>query len=493
MTHGSGATMRQAMLSIEKFSFVRALVVLAMVGCGGESQTPEGEELTAGTERPAGGGDAGSGATDPGGETEEPGDPTPDAGTPTGEDAGPAAENPWGTSDAESGEALPERRQMAGAALEAYRRGVQRANAGDYEAASRAFTEALEADGNAFRAAYNLGVVSDRLGRGDDALRYYRQALRIQPDYERALEGAVAIYVRRGQATEGVALAEPIARRWVRNLAVQAVYGDVLVHANRTQDAIAAARGALRRDERFVPAMLVLVKANLRLGRLELAESILDQALAIDERHAEANYLKGRMLQDQNQLAPALARFRTAVESRPDYPDARLALGLQLLSGANYDEALTHFEQAARMMPDVAEVHLNLGDAYRSTKQWTKAKTSLDRALQMNPNLAEVHYNLALMYMAAGADFPGMDVLTSLQRAQEEFTTYRTMMGSRLKRDDASSGYLEEVGRSIERTKRALARDAARRQREAERAARAPAEGAEAAPAEGAEAAPAGE
>lgn len=403
--------------------------------------------------------------------------------TGTASSEGPPAESPWGRPEGESGEPLPSRQAMSGSARDSYRRGVEAGQRGDTATARRAFEETLRADPNAFRAAYNLGVLADREGQPDQALTYYRQALRVQADYERAAEGIVTIHVRRGQAGEAVAFMEPLARRWIRNLHLQALYGEALIFANRPQDAIAAARTALRRDERFVPAMIVLVKANARLGRTELAQSILDQAIAIDGANAELHYLKGRMQQEQNQLGPALQSYRRAVELRPDFADARMALALQMLAGANYTEAVQQFEAVARLVSDVPEVHLGLGNAYRSTKQWEKAKNELERVIAVSPRSPEAHYGLALLYMEAGSEFPGLDLMASLQRAQQEFRAYRELMGPRLARDDQSGTYLEEIQRQIEREQRRIERDAARAQRERERAARQAAQAAETPPA----------
>jgi len=355
--------------------------------------------------------------------------------------------------------------------------------------ARRAFEDALRADPSAFRAAYNLGVLSDRAGNADQALTYYRQALRILPDYERAAEGIVTIYVRRNQAADAVAFMQPLAERWIRNLSIQAIYGEALVHANRPQDAVAAARAALRRDERFVPAMVVMVKANERLGRLELAESILDQALSIDGSNPELIFLRAQRLQATGQLSLALESYRRAVQLRPDFADARMALALQLLAGANYDEAVQQFESLARLVSDQPEVHLGLGNAYRSTKQWEKSKTELDRVFAVQPQNAEAHFALGLLYMEAG-EYPGMDRLTSLRHAQEELQNFRQISGPRLSRDDPSGAYLEEIAREIEREERRIQREEQRRQRDAERAARSAASAATAAAPEGGAAAP---
>ncbi|MBZ0120646.1 MAG: tetratricopeptide repeat protein, partial [Sandaracinaceae bacterium] len=361
---------------------------------------------------------------------------------------------------------------MSASAQDAYRRGLAASASGDDRAARAAFQQALDADSSAFKAAYNLGVLADRAGEEARALQYYQQALRIQPDYERAIEGIATIHIRRGNAVEAVSFVRPLAEQWVRNLHVQAVYGDVLVQANRPEEAIEAARRALRRDERFVPAMIVLVKANLRLERTELATTILDQAIETNGNVAELHYLRGRLHQQEGNLAPALASYRRAIELEPNYTEARMALGLQQMAGGNYTDALEQFRTAAQLAPGMVSVRLALGDAYRATKAWQQAKAEFDRVLQMQPQNAEVHYNLGLMYMAAQDQFPGMTTLDALQRAVSELNRFREIRGPQLPRNHPSAGYLEELGRLITREQQRIERDRARAQREADRAAR---------------------
>jgi tetratricopeptide (TPR) repeat protein len=356
---------------------------------------------------------------------------------------------------------------MGGSARNAYQQGLSAAASGNNAAAVSAFQQALSADPRAYQAAYNLGVMADRAGNAAQALEYYQRALRIQADYERAAEGIVTVLLRRGNTAEAIAFVQPLATQWERNLYLQALLAEVFVAANRPDDAWEAARRALRRDERFVPAMIALIKASLAQGRKELAEGILDQALAVDQNNAELHYLKAKILLDEaGRLRDAITELRRAIELRPDYTEARMALGIQMMAGANYAEALTHFQTAARLAPTLVAVHLNLADAYRANKQWQLAKQTFETALRMQPNLPEAHYNLGLMYMAAGAEFPGMSQLQSMQKAVEELNRYRSMMGPRLARDDPSQAYLEDLGRQIEREQRRLEREASRGARE---------------------------
>jgi tetratricopeptide (TPR) repeat protein len=460
-----------------------ALAITPLVGCGkkgevkagGDTASASGGEAPAGGggETPAAGGGGGDAKADAGGkQPDKPaaGSTTGAGQTATGSTSRPAA-NPWGSPEAESGRPLPPRKRVSGKAKSAFDEGVKAARAGNLGAAKKSFDEALKADANSYEVLYAIAVVNDREGKESQALDFYRRSLRVQPDYEKAAEGIVAIYLRQGQPEKARQFLEPLARQWERNLHLTALYADLLVTQGQVDQAVTEARAALRRDERFVPAMISLVRANLRAGRIELADSILEQAIAVDDKNAELHYLRGKRYLEEQRLAEALTEFRKAVELDPDYAEARMELGMRLLAGANYSEALQQFQAVEKISPKLVEVHLALGDAYRSTKQWDKAKTSLDRALRMKTDLPQAHFELALMYMSAGAEFPGMDLLTALSRAKEEFGTYRSMMGGRLSRDDPSTAYLDDIDKAVAREQKRIERE----KKAAERAAKNPA------------------
>lgn len=381
----------------------------------------------------------------------------------------PSGNSAWGAPEAQSGRALPKRKAMNEAAKRSYQQGLQHAARGDDARARQSFEAALNADKNAYQAAYNLGVVLDRLGQTDKALSAYNRALKIQPDYELAVLGVVNIYRRQGSPGRGVSFAEPIARKWVRNLYLQAILADAYTSVDRVDDAENTARAALRRDERFVPAMISLAKASLKRGREELAESILEQALKIDANHPELHFLQGEAHEREGQLGLALASYRRAVELRPDYAEARMKLGIQYMAGGNYAQAREQFLVAARLVPSLVAAHLNLGDAYRANRQWKEAKRSLDQALRMQSNLPEAHFNLGLMYLAAGDQFPGLSTLDALQRATLELNNYRNQMGPRLKKDDPSTAYLADISKRIEREQKRIEREKKQKEREARR------------------------
>lgn len=427
-----------------------ALVATTLVvqGCGDKDTSAPGSETSAGGELP--GGVSGQ----------------------TGAASGDAAQSPWGATQAEQCR-RPARTSMSSKAQKAFDRGVQAAEANDVATATQYFQDALKRDAGAYPALYNLGVLADRSGDERKALDYYRRSLAVLPDYEPAARGITTIEIRRGDVQGAVASIEPIARDHRTNLEVQALYAEVLVEARRYDEAWMAARRALKCDERFVPALIALTKASRAQGRDELADSILDRAMAIDANVAELYFLTGEKLKDEpGRLRDALEAYERSVELRPDYAEARMALGIQLLAGGNYDDALSHFRAAESLIPNVPAVHVNLGDAHRASKQWTDAQLAYRRALELESKLPEAHFGLGLLYLSAAGDFPGLDEVSALEKSVDEFKTYRTQMGPRLGRDDQSTEYLRDLDRMIQRAKRRIERDEERANRDAERGAR---------------------
>ncbi len=444
-----------------------------------ESETPGSSEGTSGgesgtasqMEAPPGSVEAPPpGQTDPDDPMSDPNPqpaPPPTGGTDAQTPAAPTAAERWGSRDNEACRA-PTRAAMSAVAQQNISRGVAAANSGNVDGARTAFMAALSQDPRSYHAAFNLGVISDRSGNETQAMEYYRQALRIQEDYESAVRGMVAIFLRRNDRAAALSFVEPLARRFSGNLELQAIHAEVLVHNQRYEQAWDAARRALRCDERFVPALRALVKASIAQDRKELAESILESALAAAPNDAELHYLHAQLLKNENGRArEVLAELEQAVQLRPSFSEARMELGTVLLRSGNYARALEQFEAVSRLNPTLPAVHLNLGDAYRSLRRWQEAKASYDRVLASSPNMPEVYFNLGLMYRAAQGDFPGLDMIQALQRAQESFTRYRNLMGPRLARDDPSETYLSELDRLIRRAQRMAEEEA----REAERAA----------------------
>jgi tetratricopeptide (TPR) repeat protein len=251
----------------------------------------------------------------------------------------------------------------------------------------------------------------------------------------------------------------------------------MLVRRGQYEQAINQAKAALRRNEKYAPAMVVMGRAYYQLNKSEFAESICDLALSIDASQGECHIIKGFVALKNDNDPVAREQFEKATKAKPGLGAAWLNLGVQYLKVKNYTAAITALEEATRLMASRAEAHLNLGSAYRGAgaqDQLTKAQASYTKALQLKPNYAAAYFNLGILFLDA-VTFPGMTKLQQLNTAVSHFNSYKRAQPT-LPKDDPVDGYIKQAQKDYERETKAQARDAARKARDAaKKAAPAPA------------------
>jgi len=225
----------------------------------------------------------------------------------------------------------------------------------------------------------------------------------------------------------------------------------------RFEDAIRQAKLALGRDERYVPAMVVLAKAYYYERKYELATSIVDIAKSIDPNNAECYNLLGFIALTHDDRISATAAFKKATELDPRYGNAWDNLAAQYLYGKNYDGALEAAKKATELLPQFAKAWNNLGSAYRGKQQYAEAENAYKRATQLDPNDADAYFNLGILYLDA-KQMPGTDLITKLNTSINYLNKYKQLAGYRLTKDDPSDTYIAEARTGIEREQKRILR-----------------------------------
>ena len=286
---------------------------------------------------------------------------------------------------------------------------------------------------------------------------------------------------------------------------------DDLYKAGRYQDAVAAAKEALTKNERYTPAMLVMAKSFFKLHKYEWMKKLWEMMQAngaSNGEKAEIYQLLAFLEMDQKNVPGAIALLKQAADAKPDDAIIWSNLGAQYLAAKNYGEATPVLEKATSLQPGFAKAHLNLGDAYRGDKEYEKAQAEYQRALQLFPNYADAVFNLGILYLDADK-IPNMDLFAKENTAIQYLQKYKQMMGSALAATDPADAYINEAQdkikkeeKRLERLKKQQERDAARaakkaaddakKAQEAQKAGAAPVPGAPAEPGAAAPAAPAG-
>jgi tetratricopeptide (TPR) repeat protein len=225
----------------------------------------------------------------------------------------------------------------------------------------------------------------------------------------------------------------------------------------RYEDAIRQAKLALGRDERYVPAMVVLAKAYYYQRKYELATSIVDIAKSIDGNNAECYNLLGFIALTRDDKISATAAFKKATELDSRYGNAWDNLAAQYLFAKNYDGALEAAQKATQLLPTFPKAWNNLGSAYRGKQQYAEAENAYKRATQLDPNYADAFFNLGILYLDA-KQMPGTDLVTKLNTSINYLNRYKQLASYRLTKDDPADGYIAEARTNIDREQKRLQR-----------------------------------
>ena len=101
----------------------------------------------------------------------------------------------------------------------------------------------------------------------------------------------------------------------------------------------------------------------------------------------------------------AIARYKEALEIKPDLAEAHHDLGLAYIRKGLHDEALAAFKQTIEVSqhPVVsAMAHYRLGQIYADKKLHEESITSFKKAIEIKPDFAEASHDLGFVYMRIG-------------------------------------------------------------------------------------------
>jgi Flp pilus assembly protein TadD len=168
---------------------------------------------------------------------------------------------------------------------------------------------------------FNLGVVLDRAGKAEDAIKQYEQALRLDPEYAEAHN----------------------------NL------GTALMKQDRREEAIGHYEQALRLKPDYGVAHINLGIALRQVGRVQEAISHYEQALRISPNSADAHYNLGNALVQAGRVQDAIKHWQQALQINPDLADTHYNLGIALETLGRIQEAIQQYEQVLHIKPDFAE------------------------------------------------------------------------------------------------------------------------------------------
>ena len=145
-------------------------------------------------------------------------------------------------------------------------------------------------------------------------------------------------------------------------------------------------------DNRFMATIseaLAIAIQHHQAGRLQAAEQIYRQILAVEPNQADALHLLGV-------IAPKWASTRlpsSTLDGRSGCkavrPSSITTWGKPIVPCGRIPEAVACYRRALELKPDYAEAHNNLGNALKDQGKLDEAVACYRRALELKPDYAE--------------------------------------------------------------------------------------------------------
>ncbi len=338
------------------------------------------------------------------------------------------------------------------AARDLFEQAVKRSDA-DPDGAASLFERAFEADPGLGFAAYDAGVLYERLDRSADAQSAYQRALRATPDFEPASLNLTRLRLRQGKASEAESELRARIAAYPSSLGLHNQLVEVLAATGRLDAAEQEARKILKSDEHNVPAMVSLAATYHAKKRHELAKMVLENARQLDPTEpAIWNRLAFVELALGNR-SQALEDMKQAAALRQDYPEAHVNYGEMLVETEDYAGAVKELELAVKYVPRSPQAHLDLGNAYRGAKRFEDAQREYEKALALDPRLVDVHFNLGILYL--DGDEPGLPALERIRQAMVHLDAFAATGGN----EPRLAQYRKDAAVQLEKEKKRLARE----------------------------------
>lgn len=234
---------------------------------------------------------------------------------------------------------------------------------GDFEKALDQSEQLVLLDGADPGRWMNVALCRKKLGRLADAQQAYAEALALQPSSAEA----------------------------------RLRCAEVLIDLGRDEEALELCREGIEQNFEVEEFYQLAAQIHARAGRTEEVEALLEVLARTGSQPAEAWFRLGNLRLDRKAHEDAQAAYRACLETRGDWPEARLNLALSYFESGHADEAEAELTTVLQQKPDwepalraAAVTALKLG-------HFEDALARHEKLIAAGVREAEVFYNTALL------------------------------------------------------------------------------------------------
>jgi tetratricopeptide (TPR) repeat protein len=246
-------------------------------------------------------------------------------------------------------------------------------------------------------AAYDLGVFYVRLNELDKAYQTFQGVLARDSGFAEAIAQLGVIADKRNEYDKAAALMDQALNLDKYCATARNYLARKALNEGKPDDALKHCRIVLLGNPDDMNAYLNMAIALYQKGQLDVGELVCDGALRLDKTNASILNVLGLIHLKREDVKSAISVLLSAVQSDPEYIDARKNLAAVMLNYKDFANAATHLEIILKKEPENQEFKTSYAVALRGLDRFDEARQALNDVLLKNPSNLDAKYNLCIL------------------------------------------------------------------------------------------------
>ncbi len=310
------------------------------------------------------------------------------------------------------------------ALAEKYRQGK------DYEMAISEYRLRIAAEPDDAVAQQRLGDTLLAVGREDEAMSYYRDALRNKGENAELHFSLAGIYERKALLDEAVVEYRQVLATNPDNQQARQRLADIYTLRGSFNQAQEQYQALIKTNPADATLQLKLARAYVNSKDLDAAAEAYQGALKLDGESLEAHRELANLQRKRNMMDEAAAEYQEVLRLKKDDQEARTALTAIYVKNKNYDALAKLLKDGVELSPNDPNAHYKLGLVYEFQKDYAAATAQYKEAVTLKPDHAKALNAMGRVQMKDGHLAEAKESLEAARKADPELEEAQVLLSN---------------------------------------------------------------
>ena len=264
----------------------------------------------------------------------------------------------------------------------------------NYEIAEALVREAVALQDNNPNFHLTLGRILGRQEKKEDAIKSYRKALSLRPDFTDALNNLSTMLLSTGKSDEALKIFAKILKKNPQDFNALSNTASILYQNKKYEESITHYRAALAVNPVNANIYFDLGRAFQEQNKTDEALSNFLKAVELKPNYIDALLQSGNIYRDKGNLHKALLCYRKIKEIEPN-EYAYVGIASIYLQEGDQQKALDEAESAYKNLPESPRLLNFMAHIYDKKARYQEALEYYDRAIEIDPTIGEFYANKA--------------------------------------------------------------------------------------------------